>query len=107
MPRGANESAGLKKPVNLRRIKGERTMCYVLAQHRLGVAYANDEIAVAPQTFLKRSVKEWLGRYGAFSSAARWMKIAHWQPGDDPIATLLRCYDYLPDLRSPKYPPPK
>ncbi len=99
------ESAGLKKPANIRRIKGEGTMCYVMARHRLGLEYTDEEIAAALETFLKRSVKEWLGRYGAFSTAARWMKIAHWKPGDDPIATLLRCYDYLPGLKPPKYPP--
>lgn len=102
---GRYESAGLKKPANLRRIQGEGTMCYVMARHRLGMEYSDEEIAAALETFLKRSVKEWLGRYGAFSTAARWMRIAHWQPGDDPIATLLRCYDYLPDLKPPKYPP--
>jgi hypothetical protein len=99
------ESAGLKKPANIRRIKGEGTMCYVMARHRLGLEYHEDEIAAALETFLQRTVKEWLGRYGAFSTAARWMKIAHWQRDDDPVATLLRCYDYLPDLKAPKYPP--
>lgn len=99
------ESAGLKKPANIHRILGQGTMCYVMARHRLGLEYTAEEIAAALETFLKRSVKEWLGRYGAFSTAARWMKIAHWRPGDDPVATILRCYDYLPDLKPPKYPP--
>ncbi len=99
------ESAGLKQPKNIRRIQGEGTMCYVLARHRLGLEYMDEEIAAALETFLKRSVKEWLGRYGNFITAARWMKIAHWKPDDDPIATLLRCYDYLPGLKPPKYTP--
>ncbi len=99
------ESAGLKPPKNIRRILGEGTMCYVLARHRLGLEYTDEEITAALETFLKRSVKEWLGRYGRFITAARWMKIAHWKPGDDPVATLLRCYDYLPGLKPPKYTP--
>ncbi len=99
------ESARLKQPKNIRRILGEGTMCYVLARHRLGLEYTDEEIAAALETFLKRSVKEWLGRYGNFITAALWMKIAHWKPGDDPIATLLRCYDYLPGLKPPKYTP--
>lgn len=101
------ESAGLKKPANIRRIQGEGTMCYVMARHRLGLEYTDEEIAAALETFLKRSVKEWLGRDGSYTSAARWMKIAHWHPSDDPIATLLRCYDYLPGLKPPTYPPKK
>ncbi len=98
------ESVKLSRPKNLRRIQGEGTMCYVLALHRLGLDYTAEEIAAALETFLKRSVGRWLGS-GLYSDAARWMKIAHWHPGDDPISTVLRCYDYLPGLKPPKYPP--
>jgi hypothetical protein len=97
------ESAGLSKPKNIRRIKGEGTMAYVLALHRLGLEYTDDEVATALDMFLKRSVGEWM--CGHYSTVARWMKIAHWKPGDDSIATVLRCYDYLPGLKPPKYPP--
>lgn len=97
------ESAGLSKPKNIRRIKGEGTMAYVLARHRLGFEYTDDEVATARDMFLKRSVAEWM--CGHYSTVARWMKIAHWKPGDDPIATVLRCYDYLPGLKPPKYRP--
>lgn len=97
------ESAGLAKPKNARRIKGEGTMAYVVARHRLGLEYTDEEVATALDMFLKRSVGEWM--CGHYTTVARWMKIAHWKPGDDPIATVLRCYDYLPGLNPPKYPP--
>ena len=97
------ESVGLTKPKSLRHIKGEGTMCYVLARHRLGLDYTDDEISQALQTFLKRCMEDWL--FGHYCTVARWMKIAHWKPGDDPIATVLRCYDYLPGRKPPKYPP--
>lgn len=94
------ESGGLSKPKNIRRIKGEGTMAYVLARHRLALEYTDEEVATALDMFLKRSVGEWM--CGHYSTVARWMKIAHWKPGDDPIATVLRCYDYLPGLKPPK-----
>ncbi len=99
------ESAGLKRPKDIHHILDEGAMCYVLARHRLGLEYTDEEIAAALETFLKRSAKEWLGQYGTFCTAARWMKIAHWKQDDDPIATLLRCYDYLPGLIPPNYLP--
>ena len=98
------EGAGLTKPANLRRIQGEGTMCYVIARHRLGLDYTPEEIKAAIDTFLKRRVSQWLGYDGAYTDAAHWMKLAFWKKGDDPIATVLRCYDYLPGLKRPKYP---
>ncbi len=47
--------------------------------------------------------EQWLDR-GQYDTVALWMKIAFWQPGDDPVATLLRCYDYLPGFERPQYP---
>jgi hypothetical protein len=94
----------LTPPKKLRNIKGEGTMSYVLARHRLGLEYSDDEVKAALDSFLKRNMRsEWLNR-GLFTSVATWMKIAFWKPGDDPIATLLKCYDYLPDLQRPRYP---
>jgi hypothetical protein len=98
------ESAGLTRPATLRRIQGEGTMCYVIARHRLGLDYTPEEIEAAVDTFLKRRVLQWLGYDGAYRDAAHWMKLAFWKKGDDPIATVLRCYDYLPGLKPPKYP---
>jgi hypothetical protein len=100
------EEAGLKAPKNLRNIKGEGTMSYVLARHRLGLEYSADEVQAALNSFLKRNVRAaWLDR-GLYTDVALWMKIAFWKPGDDPIETLLRCYDYLPDFERPQYPAP-
>jgi hypothetical protein len=98
------EGAGLTKPANLRRIQGEGTMCYVIARHRAGLDYTAEEIEAAVDTFLKRRVPQWLGYDGAYTDAAHWMKLAFWKKRDDPIATVLRCYDYLPGLKPPKYP---
>jgi hypothetical protein len=96
-------AAGLKIPTRLRQIQGEGTMSYAIARHRAGLEYTAEEVAAAIETFLKRHVPQWLSG-GHSPAVARWMKIAFWKPGDDPIATLLRCYDYLPDLQPPKYP---
>ena len=79
-------------------------MSYVLARHRLGLEYTDEEVDKALHSFLKRNVRsEWLDR-GQQTTAARWMKIAFWKPGDDPVATFLKCYDYLGDFEPPKYP---
>lgn len=98
------EQSGAKRPTDLRRIQGEGAMCYVIARHRLGLEYSTEEIDTAINTFLKRRVPQWLGIEARRDDAARWMKIAFWKKKDDPIATLLRCYDYLPGLKPPKYP---
>ena len=98
------DAAGLKPPKSLRNIRGQGTMSYVLARHRRGLEYSDEEVRAALDSFLKRNVREdWLDR-GQYDTVALWMKIAFWQPGDDPIATLLRCYDYLPEFERPKYP---
>jgi hypothetical protein len=97
------EASKLKAPTRLRNIHGQGTMSYVIARHRLGLEYTADEVAAAIETFLKRSVQEWLS-VGQAATVAQWMKIAFWKPGDDPIATLLHSYDYLPGLEPPKYP---
>jgi hypothetical protein len=39
-----------------------------------------------------------------YDGVALWMKIAHWRPGDDPVATLLKSYTYLDGLAPPQYP---
>lgn len=52
---------------------------------------------------MKRNVAAWLDS-GHQNRMTKWMKIAFWKPGDDLITTLLKCYDYLPDLEPPAYP---
>ena len=79
-------------------------MSYVIARHRLGLQYTSDEIQDALDRFLKRNVPKWCDG-GQVQTLARWMKIAFWKPGDDPVATLLKCYDYLPGLSPPEYRP--
>ena len=99
------EHAGIKAPQHLKNIRGEGTMAYVIARQRLGLAYGEKEVAEAIQSFLKRNVPSWLGHEWDFDATAQWMKIAFWKPGDDPIATFLKCYDYLPGIEAPAYPP--
>lgn len=96
------ESAGLQAPASLSRIRGQGTMAYVIAKQRLSGEYDQPSVNQALKAFLSRSVPKWLGR-GHFTTAARWMKIAHWQYIDDPFASLLRCYDYLSGLAPPEY----
>jgi hypothetical protein len=98
------EWAEAKKPTALRNIKGEGSMCYVIARQRLGLEYTSEEIEAATESFLKRSIPKWIGGDGRYTTAARWLKIAHWKKGDDAFATVLGAYDYLHGLKPPKYP---
>jgi hypothetical protein len=97
------EATGLKAPKNIRNIQGEGTMGYVIARNRLGLQYTSEEVDAAVNTFLKRNVPAWCDG-GNYQTLSRWMKIAFWKPADDPIATLLKCYNYLPGLEPPAYP---
>jgi hypothetical protein len=98
------EWAEAKKPASLRHIRGEGSMSYVIARQRLGLEYTREEVDAATQTFLKRHIPQWLGSDGRVADSARWLKLALWKQGDDPIATLLRAYDYCEGLEPPEYP---
>ncbi len=98
------EAAKLKPPTKLSSIRGQGSMSYVLARHRLGLEYSDNEVEKALTTFFRRNVRStWLDR-GHYTTVALWMKIAYWKPDDDPIATLLKCYEFMPELQPPKYP---
>ncbi len=78
-------------------------MCYVFCRQRLGQEFSSEEVDAALERFLMRNMDStWLAS-GHYGRAAEWMKIAHWRAGDDPIATVLRCYDYLPGRAPPAY----
>jgi hypothetical protein len=49
------EIAKLAPPKNLRNIRGEGVMSYVLARHRLGLEYSVEEVDKALRSFLKRN----------------------------------------------------
>ena len=98
------EHAKLKPPKRMSSIRSEGTMAYVLAKYRLGASYTESDAQAALNAFLKRCVPAWLGHQGNYRAVARWMKIAFWKPGDDPIAAYLKCYDYLP-FDPPPYAP--
>jgi hypothetical protein len=87
---------------DLNKIRGEAQMCYVIARQRLGLEYSAEEVQEALAKFLKRHVdSSWLAK-GHSLRAAEWMKIAHWREGADPFATVLKAYDYLPDVLPPQ-----
>jgi hypothetical protein len=98
------EWAEARKPTVLRNIRGEGSLCYVIARQRLGLEHTPEEIEGATESFLKRSIPKWIGGDGRYTTAARWLKLAHWHKGDDPFATVLGAYDYLKGLEPPKYP---
>jgi hypothetical protein len=84
-------------------IQGEARMSYVVSRHRLGLQYSSTEFEAMATKFLRRNIDAWLGD-GHWSSAARWMKIIHWNGAEPPISAkeaLLKCYDYLPGRERP------
>lgn len=89
------QSGKFEPPPALGKISSEANMCYVVANCRLGREYSADDEQVAMSRFLKRHVDtKWLAR-GHALRAACWMKIAYWQSGNDPIETIMKCYDFL------------
>jgi hypothetical protein len=93
---------GMAPPEGPQKATRQAQVCYVLAKRRLGEAYQDvDEVALL-ERFFKCHVDPMLAE-SQYKDVARWMKIAHWQEGDDPFATVLRCYDYLP-YDPPAYP---
>ena len=98
-----HETPSLKPPKDLRRIKSEANMVYVLSRHYLGQEYTAEQVQSALRTFLNRNVNEWLVR-GHSVRAARWMKIAYWNPAPEkmsPRETILKCYNHLPHIEHP------
>lgn len=84
-----------ERPSAVRRIAGEANMCFVVANHRLGRDYSAEDEGQGLDSFLKRNVNTvWLARNQA-TRMATWMKIAYWQPGDDPFETVRRCHQFL------------
>jgi hypothetical protein len=92
----------LKPPEDLKKVRSEAQVCYVIARQRLGLEYSAEEVQEALAKFLTRNVdSSWLAD-GHSLRAAEWMKIAHWREGADPFATVLKAYDYLPDVTPPQ-----
>jgi hypothetical protein len=94
---------GLSRPTDLGAIAGEGSMAYVICLHRLGRAFAADDVQKAVRGFLARSVPDFLAR-GQFESVARWMKLIFWdgkESRDAAWQALLRCYEFLPGVSKP------
>jgi hypothetical protein len=96
------EQAGIERPVDVQLIRGQGTMCYVIARQRLGQEFDADRVQASLQAFLLRRIPE-MYQHADYQRIALWMKLAFWHPGDDPIATLLKCLDYLPGIHRPEY----
>jgi len=95
----------LRPPTNLETIPLAGQMVYVLCQHSLGLRYDADQVRAATTAFLDREVDSWL-QHGQSLRAARWMKIAYWNPVPEPERprareTVLKCYDHLPGVKKP------
>jgi hypothetical protein len=93
----------LSPPTSLT-VRGEGAMAYVVARHRLGLQYSQAEFETIATRFLKTNVNSWL-TCGRWDTAARWMKIIHWNAAEPPISAkeaLLKCYDYLPRRERPR-----
>jgi len=87
----------LKEPENINRIRSEGPMCLVIARHRLGQKYTEEEVANACAKFMSRSIGPWLWN-GHYVRAAVWMKIIFWNCSDQEISardTILKCLDYV------------
>jgi hypothetical protein len=90
------ERAGVKEPASPRRAKRAGAAAYVLAQQMLDGRYdAGDVEAMLNSLFESHVSTKWLGK-GHYRTAAVWMKVAFWSPGERAIETVLRCYDFLP-----------
>jgi hypothetical protein len=79
------------------RIQTEAQMSYVIARHRMGMAYSAEDATSATRRFLDRNVDRWLGD-GHSVRCAEWMKIAYCDSGEceSPRQAILRCYEHVP-----------
>lgn len=98
-----NRTPGLKPPADPGRIKNEGGMVYVLAKHYMGQDYTEEQVKSALNGFLNRNVNGWLVN-GHSARAARWMKLAYWNPNPGTITpreTILKCYNHLSHIKRP------
>jgi hypothetical protein len=90
-------TSALKMPRSLNNIRSAPCMSYVVAIHRLGRQYTENDLRQALQSFLSQEIPSDLGSNHR-KAAATWMKIAHWtgeQTRQSAREALLHCYDYL------------
>jgi len=98
-----NSRRGL--PKNLKSVRTERAMAYLLAQRQLGrIEVSEEQLAQITRRFLDHNMDEnWLDR-GLYKAAALWMKIVHWNGSGRKLSardTVLKCYDHLPGREYP------
>jgi hypothetical protein len=84
-------------PVTLNRLRNEAQVCFVIAQHEMHDMFSRDAVQDAISKFLAARVGQWLND-GHSVRVAHWMKIVHWQQGNNgitPKAALLNCHRYI------------
>jgi hypothetical protein len=100
---------GVRPPAKPGAVRTEAETAYVIAKHKLEQEYTRPEVDAALERLLGLKMDQWLSE-GHVTTAARWLKIAYWNlvsEGERPPAreVLLRCYEYLPDVKRPSGPP--
>lgn len=94
----------LAEPDSLDKVRNEGQLCYAIAKHRLGLGYTEEEVAIACDKFMSKSMNKWLID-GHTIRAAEWMKIIWANHKDVSLSaneTILKCYDYLRNCQRPQ-----
>jgi ribosomal protein L30/L7E len=94
---------GPKRPTNVKRIRGEAGMSYVIAATKVRHEYSEDDVKASLNNFLSHQVPEFLD-HGNYQAMARWLKIAFWNENPQRLSafeTVRKCYDYLPNVVRP------
>lgn len=95
---------GQKRPANVKRMTGEGGMSYIIAASKLRNEYTAEQVHLAGESFLRANMAKFL--QGHYITAARWLKILHWNDVPNPSSafeTVRRCYDYLPGVERPEF----
>lgn len=84
-------------------LRSEAAACYAIAKQRLDHGVLSEDVRHAVGRFLRLCVNELIVT-AAWTRAARWMKIVHWNaaPAElSPKQVVMKCYDYLRGVRPP------
>ncbi len=68
-------------------------------------SFGSGDTLAAGERILRRELQgNWLG-HGQYRTAAIWLKTLYWQTGQisDPLQTLLKAYDLMPDVSKPDF----
>jgi hypothetical protein len=81
-----------------------RAYAYQLCLAQIGPGADAVGIEEAGHAMLRANLEEWLS-YGAYTRAATWLKIVHWDHGarTTPAEAILRAYDDMPTIPRPPF----